>query len=509
MRCIIAQKGDVMRTKLVFALVLVVCFAVGLLGCARKTSHLTILYLNDLHGHLESFKKNPEDQTETGGMARIAGIVDQVRREVEAKGGHVVLLYAGDVLQGTPMSLVFKGEPDIQTMNAMKFDAMVLGNHEFDYGQANLKRLMSLATFPMMSANIKTTAGKGFAIDYIINSYDKLKVAIFGLTTDETPVTSHPDSTKDLEFVEPIEAAKKVVPTLRGKADIVIALTHLGYDVDKRLAQEVPGIDVIVGGHSHTKVETPARVGKTLVCQAYEYGAYLGRIDLEVLGKRIVRSDGYLIAIGDTIPQDPRVADLVSSYATRLEKELDGVVGVSSLPLDGDRAAIRSRETNLGDLVADAMRTRTGTDIALINAGSIRAGIDRGDITVREILTALPFEDQSVTLTLTGRQVSDVLNRSAAMKPGSGGFLQVSGVNFTIYGGKAISINVSGEPLDDKKTYAVVTNDFLAAGGDGYEVFKKGSNSYRTEYKISDIVLDYVRGKKTVGAKVENRILRK
>jgi len=457
-----------MRHRFCFALLIILTLAGGLLGCASGPSHLTILHINDLHGHLEPFKEHRGDAGTTGGIARIATLVERTREEVESTGGRVLLLCAGDILQGTPMSLIFKGEPDIRAMNAMKFDAMAMGNHEFDYGQENLKRLMGVASFPIISANIAVgSTGELFAADYIINSYDNLRVAIFGLTTDETPVATHPDNVRDLEFLSPIDVARKLVPVLRDKADVVIALTHLGYEIDKRLALEVPGIDVIVGGHSHTRVESSAVENGTLVCQAHQYGVCLGRADLHLKRGRVVSSEGVLVSVDNTVSGDKEVAALVSDYAGKLDKELDRVVGVASVRLNGDRESVRNRETNLGDLITDVMKLRSGADIALTNAGGIRGSIDEGEITMREILTALPFGGELVALTLTGRQIVKILNRAASLRRGSGAFLQVSGISFDIHKRKAINVQIVGEPVDEKRNYRVATNDFLASGGDG------------------------------------------
>jgi 5'-nucleotidase/UDP-sugar diphosphatase len=499
-----------MRPRSAFVLLLVLCVSPAIHGCKSKPTHLTVLYINDLHGHLEPFREHGRDGPSVGGMARIATLVKEVRDEVETAGDHVMLLCAGDILQGTPMSLVFKGEPEIRTMNLMRFDAMVIGNHEFDYGQENLRRLMDLASFPMLSANILTTsADKPPVVDYVVNTYDNIDVAVFGLTTDETPISTHPDNVKGLEFLQPAEIADKLVPVLRGKVDLIIALTHLGFEVDERLAEEVPGIDLIIGGHSHTKVDSTIHVGQTLICQAFEYGICLGRADLTLDRGRVIESRSRLMRVDHTVEEDPVISDLIKEYADRLGEEMEKPVGFAALWLDGERTSIRNRETNLGNLVADAMKELSGADVALVNGGGIRASIDKGEITIKEILTALPFGGELVTLNLTGRQLAEVLKRAATRAPGSGAFLQVSGISFTIKGGEALDIQVSGERLDEKRSYSVATNDFLAAGGDGYSTFKKGTEYYNTGLGISDVLIDYVKARDKVGEEVESRIVKK
>jgi len=499
-----------MRTRLPAILLSALFIFIALSGCRNESTRLTILHINDLHGHLEPFKENDKEGTSVGGMARIATLVEEVREEIESIGGHVILLCAGDILQGTPMSLVYRGEPEIRTMNLMKFDAMVIGNHEFDYGQENLRRLMGLASFPIISANILTTsADKPAGADYIVNTYGDLDVAVFGLTTDETPVSTHPNNVKDLEFLQPVEIAEELVPVLREKADLIIALTHLGFEVDERLAEEVPGIDIIVGGHSHTKVDSAVHIGETLICQAFEYGIFLGRVDLIMQRGRVIESRNMLMPVDNTVKEDPAISALVSDYSTRLGAELEKPVGSTSVRLDGERTSVRNRETNLGNLVTDAMRAFSHADVALTNAGSIRASIDKGEITTKEILTALPFGGQLVTLNLTGRQLERILKRTASLAPGSGGFLQVSGLSFRIEGKEAIDVNVVGEPLDEKRSYSVATNDFLAAGGDGYNAFKEGTEYYNTGLKISDVLMDYIGARREVGGQVESRIVKR
>jgi 5'-nucleotidase/UDP-sugar diphosphatase len=209
------------------------------------------------------------------------------------------------------------------------------------------------------------------------------------------------------------------------------------------------------------------------------------------------------------VEEDSGIASLVSEYASRLGEEMEKTVGFASIRLDGERTSVRNRETNLGDLITDAMRSISGTDIALTNAGSIRASIDAGEITTKEILTALPFGGQLVTMNLTGRQLAGVFKRTAGLRSGSGGFLQLSGASLTIEKGEARDVRIAGEPLDEKRSYSVATNDFLASGGDGYSSFKQATGYYNTGLKISDVVIDYIRARDMVGKKVESRITRK
>ena len=273
-----------MRKTLTLALLL----TIALIGVASPTPslprarNLTILYFNDIHGHLEPWKPDAKSDATIGGIARIATVVERIRRENRALRRSTVLLQAGDILQGTPLSAVYQGEPDIECFNIMGVDAMTLGNHEFDFGKSNVAKLVERADFPILSANVFWTDGRPFARASTVVESNGLRVGILGLTTAETPSTTFPTNVADLTFDDPIRAARYAVPVLEPHCDIVIALTHLGIPEDRRLAAAVPAIDVIVGGHTHAKLITPERVGNTVIVQAQDYGRFLGRLDLRI-----------------------------------------------------------------------------------------------------------------------------------------------------------------------------------------------------------------------------------
>ncbi len=263
-----------MRKTLTIALLL----TIALIGVASPTSslprarNLTILYFNDSHGHLEPWKPDEKSDATIGGIARIATVVERIRRENRALRRSTVLLQAGDILQGTPLSAVYQGEPDIECFNIMGVDAMTLGNHEFDFGKSNVAKLVERADFPILSANVFWTDGRPFARASTVVESNGLRVGVRGLTTAETPSTTFPTNVADLTFDDPIRAARYAVPVLEPHCDIVVALTHLGVPEDRRLAAAVPAIDVIVGGHTHAKLITPERVGNTVIVQAQDYG---------------------------------------------------------------------------------------------------------------------------------------------------------------------------------------------------------------------------------------------
>lgn len=494
--------------------IILVFLTIFLLSCTTKSikprreelNRLTILYINDYHGHINPFQAHSGDEGKVGGLARIATIVSDVKEENAEEGISTLFLCAGDVLQGTPMSTVFKGEPDIICLNKMGLNAMVLGNHEFDYGQGNLNKLRDLADFTILGANvISEKAQIPIVTAFFTRNIRGCRINFLGLVTDETPITTHPKNIKTLVFKDPIETANELLEEI-DTGNLTIAITHLGYEVDKKLAKETEGIDIIIGGHSHTKIDTPGVVNNTIICQAYEYGEYVGRLDVEIEDGVVSEYIGELIPVTDDIEEDSIVKGIVESYNMKLNSNLKQIIGVAKTYFEGDREKIRNEETNLGDLIADVARTTVNTDIALINSGSIRASIDSGDITVEEILTMLPFGGNLVTMKLKGSDILKILVRDAGLEPGSGGFLQVSGLRFEINKNAIASLAISGKQIEMDKYYSVATNDFLAAGGDGYDTFKNGEDYLNTGLVFSDMLIDYIKSKKEIDKETDGRI---
>lgn len=490
---------------------------------------ITIIHTNDFHGNLLSFAPIPGNIV--GGSARIATLVEEIR---ESAPGIVLLLDAGDATHGTIVSNFFNGEPVIAVMNAMGYDAMEIGNHEFDYGQGVLADRALQAEFPLLAANIKVTATgetPPFCQPYIIKQVMGRKIAIFGLITPDTPIVTHPKNVIGLTFLDPIETAAKLVPKLRPKADLIIALTHIGYEMDRRLGEEVGGIQVIVGGHSHTRIAVPERVGNeggnAIIVQAWENGKVLGRLDLEMRGKAVVRFSGRLIDVTRDIPEDPEVKEIIEPYADELAEMMAEVVGKTLVNLDGSRAprpppcvpgGVRCVETNLGNLVADMMRwagEEFDAQIALENGGGIRWHkiFPAGDITRGDVYALLPFLNTLVIMDLTGAQIKQALELSVSGYPCEfGGFLQVSGLSFTFnpanpVGSRVVDVWVGGTPLAETAVYRVATNDFLATGGDGYEVLTEGTNFVNTGTYLMDYMVEYLKEFSPVEPYVEGRIV--
>ncbi len=457
---------------------------------------LTILYFNDLHGHLVPFTRQG-DSTAVGGAARMATLIGRVREENAGLRRPTLLLNGGDVFQGTPLSSVFKGEPDFKFMNMVGVDAMVLGNHEFDFGLDVLQRRMSEAEFPILAANVRRkNGGAAFATPYVLRSLSNgVRVGILGMVTDDTPETTDPINVTPLTFVDPLLTAARFVPALDDSADIILLVSHSGVRIDREIADEFEDIDVIVGGHDQILVPRPMEEDDVLITQAEGYGIYLGRLDLEVHGHEVKLLSDTVYAITAETPDDPQVAAMVETYTRRLDEELDKPIGVLATPLEGERETVRTRRSNFGRLLADIMQERTGADLAVINSGGIRASIDAGPVTLGEIVQALPFTNHIMTVELSGSEIERMLAFSLEQRKRteSGGFLQETGLTYEDSNTGPRSIRIGGGPLDPFKLYRLALTDFLYRGGDGYDVFGRlGRNPTDTGKPLAEALAEYI-----------------
>jgi 2',3'-cyclic-nucleotide 2'-phosphodiesterase (5'-nucleotidase family) len=498
--------------KLIVSITLLaLLFPLSLFATPPSDIHLTILHVNDTHGYILPYTEtSSKNNTMVGGAAYLARLIENERSK-NPEG--TLLLSAGDMFQGTPISNFFKGQPVIDLMNHLKFDTMAVANHEFDWGFDVFNRMLSSARFPFLSANMKSGKDQYFpgVKPYIIVHRKNVNIAVIGVITPDLSYLSKPDSTGKITVQNPEDILPELIKKVKDEgAHIVMVLSHLGVEEDKELARRVSGIHVIVGGHSHTPLETPVTIGNTVIVQAGGYGLYLGVLELEIdtgtnpVSYRIIRGKLEKVLAGPDRPYDETVARIVNSYHDRIKNEFAGVVGATTV----DLMRKDQRESNIGNLVCDMMRETTGADIALLNSRSIRTDIPRGKITLEQVYALLPFDNVLVTMDLTGRQLMEILEHSATQPYRR---LQVSGIrithDFSNSGGRLVrEVRVGMRPLDLNKTYRIATNDFLAAGGDRFATFKEGQNiSYGMD--LRDAFLSYLKKRSPVQPRIEERII--
>jgi len=509
-------------TILVFVLLSLV--ATGFLSPLEAgEKRIRILHVNDFHGFAQPYRPYGTDE-EWGGAVSLDAKIRVLRADPSVP---TLLLAAGDMIQGNNWANLFQGQSVIELMNAMGFDGMVLGNHELDFGQGVLKQRIGEANFPVLAANVR---GLPELKPFMIKEIGGVKVAVIGLVTEHTPTCTHPANAVGLTFLSPKAVLEAYLSELRKTADVVIVLTHLGHEADRFLAGQVQGMDAVIGGHSHTRVTDPPRIGNTLVLQAWEHGKALGVLDLTLDEGRVPDSHACLI---DVKPQghfdDGSVAALVDKYQQRMDAVLNQVIGKSRISLNG--AEVRFRETNFGNMVADIVRRTAGAEVALINGGTIRMSIRKGPIRLKEIYSALPFNNYVVAFRLRGAQLQAALEHGVArVEFRDGAFPQISGMTMTYDpsappGHRIKGIFVGGRTLDLEREYTVATNDFVAAGGDGYKVFAEvisaadlldtataGRPGAKLVYNdngrwLRDIVADYIRTHGEIHPLPEKRIV--
>lgn len=468
----------------------------------ENLKRVPILHTNDVHARIMHNGRKGEL-----GYAKISKIVNEVRRT----HADTLLFDIGDTFHGTNLAILNKGQVIVDVMNAMNYDAMVPGNHDFNYGQNHLKTLTSKTQFPVISANV-IKEGKPIFFPYIIKEVQGKQIAFIGLTAADTAVKTNPEGIDGLLFKDEIQTVKETVKELVGKADHIVLLSHAGSAMDERIANEVKGVDLILGGHSHKLIERPQKFKYAYVAQAFEYGKTLGRAQLIFHHDTLIGINGFLYRDYDSKAENQKILAVIEPYKAKTDVLLNEVVGKVNFDLDGERAHVRTKETNLGNLIADAMREAVKTDIAFTNGGGIRSSVDKGKVTRDDLLTVLPFSDTLVKLSLTGKSIKLVLEHSVSVYPEEhGGFLQVSGLSFTFdplqpAGKRVKEININGRPLNPDKMYTVAVNRFTAIGGDGYTMLKGRKVAYNSGRTLSKILADYMK-KEPVIPTVEGRIM--
>jgi 2',3'-cyclic-nucleotide 2'-phosphodiesterase (5'-nucleotidase family) len=477
---------------------------------------LTVLFFNDLHGHLMPFEIKGDEgrKEEVGGIARMATLIRAIRAENSRKQIRTLVLVAGDILQGTPMSTVFHGEPDILCLNAMGVDGMAVGNHEFDFGLENFLKIKEQAAFPFLSANIvhKESGRLLCQAALEVPLQGGVTFTIIGVTTQELLTTTQAENVATLGVLDSVAAVSQVHARAIERGPVLL-LSHSRQETDRRIARALPDLTAIVGGHDQVLLSPFGIEGRVPILQAFEKGRYLGRIDLHInpVSRRAKLIDASYIKVTADIAPDPEVAAIVSDYDERLGKQFKEVIGRCDTFLDGEREHIRYQETGLGNFISDIMRTHTGAKIAMINAGALRASIKEGSVTVEDVFKAMPYANELVLVELSGAEIEQALVRSArgTREDEDGGFLHVSGITFDIRGHRVENIRMTpgGQPLDPHRIYTVVVPDFLASGGDGHEVFK-GKAQLKTGSPLRELIVDTIHQRGVIAAREEGRIQR-
>ncbi|MFB9274200.1 5'-nucleotidase C-terminal domain-containing protein [Cohnella cellulosilytica] len=481
---------------------------VGVSSVQAASVKLQIVHFNDVHSRVE------ESDTSIG-YAKIAALIKQLKEA----NPNTLVLDAGDTFHGQTVANLVKGESIVQILDILGIDAMTTGNHDYNYGYERLTELADQASFPVLAANVYQADGTRLLEPYTIKTVGDVKVAIFGLATPETLFKTHPNNVKGLTFADPVEEGKKMVEELRDKADVIIALTHLGLDESSKetsrlVAEQVAGIDLIVDGHSHTVLEQGLKAGDTLIAQTGEYGNNLGVVELTLDdSKKVVDRQARLIArpAADDVEADEAITEIINKVKEDQLPVLSEVVGSTKVDLQGEREFVRTSETNLGNLIADAMLAESGADVALTNGGGVRASIPAGDITVGQVITVLPFGNYIQTKRVKGSDLLAALELGVGAYPDSlGGFPQIAGMKFTFdeskpQGQRVQSAVVGGKPLDANATYLLATNDFMAAGGDNYTMFKDYpiENDFAS---LEEAVIKHIRSLGQLNPQKEGRI---
>lgn len=498
------------------SLVAAAAFAGFLFGQPADTVRVTFLHLNDV------YQFTPVDGGKRGGLARVMTI----RRQTLKDNPNTLMTLGGDTLSPSVETRTYRGKQMIDAWNKAGLDYSVLGNHEFDIKTNELLDRIKESNFTWLGSNvIDTKTGKIFADlpPFVIREFDGVKIGLFGLLLPETKETSSMEA--HLKIVDYCETARDVIGKMRAAgANTIVALTHMFMAQDKRLAQCAPGIDLILGGHEHTLLQSSA--AGVPIFKMWADAREVGRFDLFIDKKtgKLHSMDWQIIPVTDAIPDDPDFAPVYAKYKELLDK-LEVRVGATAVPLDALSHSVRTKETDIGNFIADAYRNAVGADIGFVNGGSIRADLsyNPGPLTKRDVLSMLPFNNPIVKVEVTGKLLMEILEHGVARsgigeddQPGR--FPQVSGLCFKFdtrkpAGSRVSDVCVGGEPLDLNKAYTIATSDFLVSrGGDGYTMFKNAKILIDAEKapKDSEIFEQAIRNSpnSTISPKVEGRIVR-
>ena len=508
-------------------LLVVLALSLGLVSCVQPNrsrepflTPVIIVHSNDIHGRAWPFLR--EDGKWVGGYAAQAELISKIRKEAEDKRAAFLLLSSGDVNTGVPESDFSDAQPDFKSMKAIGYDAMVVGNHDFDHGVELLLKQLSWVNFPFLAANLKLkrTQKPLFPSDIMIVRQG-IRFGILGVTTDQLQKLILTEHAKKIVVEDAIDASTRAAKKLKTDgAEILIALSHLGVSQsglsihrnipndDRKLALKTPELDLIVGGHSHTFIKEGLREGNALIVQAGYRGDYVGRVDLfwDKETKKIISSKAQLIEVDPSNGENAEVKSQVLPYKEKYEKELGVAIFEAKSVILGQRNQTHSLELPLGNLICDAIRNQTKTDFAFFNSGGIRSSLPAGTVLRRHVLEAFPFRNLVSTGVLKGQDIVEVLNDGLRGGDFAGGVLQVSGLSYEIKNGKVSNVKVGDHSLAPNKDYTFSTNSYVISGGDKLKSILKARSVKNGPLTVDEAFTHYVSTLKVVEAKLEGRI---
>ncbi|MCE1245136.1 MAG: bifunctional metallophosphatase/5'-nucleotidase [Firmicutes bacterium] len=476
--------------------------------------HITILHTNDLHAQLESTSDGANVNKQMGGMSVITGKINEEREKCE---GSYLVLDAGDISSGSPVSNYFKGIPMIDMLNSAEYDAMVIGNHDIDEGSDALKAMVDRAKFPILASNLvdKTETGELSKVQpYIIKQCGNIKVGIVGVTTQDTMSMLRPDDKKKIELTVAETAVRKSIDQMKEEgAKIIVVLSHLGLEGDKQLAENVKGIHLIVGGHSHSELTAPVKVGDTAIVQTGTAGRNLGKVELDVVTQKgetkisAMKSKLIPVEVRGTTEQ-LFVNNLVHTYSEKLAPIMNEKIGNSTVELSQPDYHTNVGESPLTNFVIDTIREHTGADVAIMHSSTLRTKIPAGEIKKGTIYQMLPWNTHLTDVKMTGKQIRQGIEEIM------GSFLH----NFTasglivefdtskMSGEKVVNLyDKSGKPLDPEKTYNVTTISWLADGNANVSAFQNGSDRVDRKTELKEILMDKIKTTGTITAGIDGR----
>jgi 2',3'-cyclic-nucleotide 2'-phosphodiesterase (5'-nucleotidase family) len=465
---------------------------------------LTILHFND------TYELEPPGDGRRGGAARAATVLKEYAEE------NPLILFSGDAISGSALTAPRQGQAMIEALNALGVQYATLGNHEFDFGPEVAAKRVKESNFTWLAANLIDTKTKKplvGALPSVLTQWNGINVGLIGLVGNWLEDSSVGPNAKYDDY---LERGRETAKKLKSQgADIVIALTHMDMKDDEILAAEVPEIDLVLGGHDHDPMHKS--INGTLVWKSGSDWIQIGLIQVTLPRGSKPTFFAKLLPVSEQIKPNPEVANLISKYAKELESFLGEVLGVSKIELDTRVTSVRQKETPVGNLFTDAMREQTGADAALINGGGVRSNLVHaaGEITRKMLMTILPFQNKVITLELTGQQILGALeNGVSEFETAGGSFPQVSGLDFRFNPKKSVGqritkVTVGGKPLIVGKTYSFATLDFLANGGDGYDVLVKTKRITKPTDTVflTDAITSYFKKNGPVAPKVEHRIV--